>query len=390
MFLPIGFGGRFPRFPWVTTLLCLAGIFPIVVSPSLQADGPYLGGNLLLLFLVGCLVECRRSPWILIGTFFACAGLGFFLHTFLRGAAKPSHLVAASSGIAAVAGLFTAYFFRFRMKFMFFVVPPFYKKFHVSSLVILPLTFYVSDFLSSISSGIEAGATHAAHLGGSVIGLAVGFSIEKLRPIRWPLLYASEEAELQAITEEPNPYQRIHRSLDLLRVNPENMLAAEIVCKETLRLISQGFPVTPEFHELLRQYVPTLMSVHLRMKNPERAFALLPRIPTQIVFPSILDRSCQAVVVAGMKWAQDRGDLWTLLRLYETWIKRFASNPLKDSVNKDLHRILSALEPSAETYRHLSLLYHTDPSGPLAPQYQQHLLEMYRTLSEDRSGKKAA
>ncbi|MEO5666549.1 MAG: rhomboid family intramembrane serine protease [Bdellovibrionota bacterium] len=358
------------------------GIFPLVMSQFLHADWVHLLGNLLVLFLVGCLVECRRSPLIMLGTFFVGGSLGFVLHAAFQKHDDLSYLVGASAGIAAVSGLFTAYFFRFRMRFMLFVVPPFYKTFHASSMVILPLTFYASDLLNSLSSGVDSGVAHVAHLGGSLFGLAVGLLFEKFRPIRWPLLYGFEESELALIAKETNPHERIHRSLDLLRVNPENMLASEIVCKETLRLIAQGFPVTPEFHELLRQHLPTLMSVYTRMKDPEKAFALLPKIPTQVGFPGILDRSSQGVIVAAMKWAQQKNDVWTLLRLYETWTKRFANAKRRGIVQDDVLKIIEALEQTPANYRYLSLLYHADARGPLANTYQKSLVTMYAAISE--------
>lgn len=358
------------------------GGFPLLMSQFLHADWTHLLGNLLVLFLVGCLVECRRSPWIMLGTFFVGGSLGFILHSSFASAGDLSYLVGASAGIAAVSGLFTAFFFRFRMKFVFFVVPPFYKTFHASSLVILPLTFYASDVLNSISHGVDSSVAHVAHLGGSLFGLLVGLGFEKLRPIRWPLLYAFEDAELKGIEADPNPHERIHRALALLKINPENMLAAERVCEETLRLISQGYPVTPEFSELLRQHVPTLMSVYTRLKNPDKAFELLPQIPTQVSFASILDRSSQPTLVAGMKWAQSRGDSWTLLRLYETWATRFAGHKRRMAALSDVGHIIAALEKTPENYRKLSQLYHTSPQGPLASIYHQSLVSMYQALSE--------
>ena len=360
------------------------GGFPLLMSQFLHADWTHLLGNLLVLFLVGCLVECRRSPWIMLGTFFVGGSLGFALHTSFASAGDLSYLVGASAGIAAVSGLFTAFFFKFRMKFVFFVVPPFYKTFHASSLVILPLTFYASDVLNSISHGVDSSVAHVAHLGGSLFGLLVGLAFEKLRPIRWPLLYGFEDVELEEIQSEPSPHERIHRALALLRINPENMLASQIVCEETLRLIGQGYPVTPEFSELLRQHVPTLMSVYTRMKNPNKAFELLPQIPTQVSFSSILDRSSQPVIVAGMKWAQERGDLWTLLRLYETWASRYAGQKRRLAALSDVGRIIESLEKTPENYRRLSQLYHTSPRGPLADIYHQSLVTLYQTLSESR------
>jgi membrane associated rhomboid family serine protease len=366
------------------------GSFPLVMSQFLHADWTHLLGNLLVLFLVGCLVECRRSPWIMLGTFFVGGSLGFVLHASFANAGNLSSLVGASAGIAAVSGLFTAFFFRFRMKFVFFVLPPFYKTFHASSIVILPLTFYASDVLNSISHGVDSSVAHVAHLGGSLFGLLLGLSFEKLRPIRWPLLYGFEDAELNGIESESNPYERIHRALALLKVNPENMLASQIVCEDTLRLIGQGYPVTPEFSEFLRQHVPTLMSVYKRLKNHNKAFELLPQIPMQVSFASILDRSSQSVIVAGMKWAQGRGDSWTLLRLYETWATRYAGHKRQIVALSDVGSIIEALEKSPENYRKLSQLYHTSPQGPLAAIYHQGLVSMFQVLNKNHLEKDEA
>jgi|GEM_PF-3569517 len=383
MFLPLGFGGRSPRFPTVTSSLCI-GIFiaHLYFGRNAHTHWLMLSGNLIILFFLGSLVEGRRSAWIMLSTFFFGGGFGYLLQASLQRQYGGPVMVEASAGIAAVAGLFSAFFFRFRMKFVFFVVPPFYKTFHASSLVILPLIFFATDLLNGTDSDVSPNLGYVAQLGGAIIGLLVGLAIEGMRPIRWPLLYGFEEAEITRIRREPNAHQRIHGALDLLGHNPENVLASEIVCKETLLLIESGFPVTPEFQDLLRQHVPTLMSVYTRQNDSDQAFFLLPRIPIQVSFPQILDRSSQPVIAAAMKWAQARNDVWTLLRLYETWAMRVTHPRRRIAIHDNVTKIIAALDKTPDNYRRLSLLYSVDVHGALAETYQQSLKRIYDALSE--------
>jgi hypothetical protein len=390
MFLPLGFGGRFPRFPWVTMLLCL-GVFAVHhhyghLTPSEGAQIASVGtghllGNLAALFFVGSLAESRRSPWVLLGTFLGAAAIGHVLQGTMSGPSQLPLVVGASAGVAAAAGLFTAFFFRFRMKFVVFAVPPFYRTFHLSSLVVLPLTFYATDVLANMSLGPEGQVAHSAHLAAALFGLIVGTACEKLRPIPWPLLYGFEKLELELIVADPTPHQRIHRALDMLKVNPENMLAAEIACKETLKLIQSGFPVTPEFHELLNRHIPALMSVYTRSKQPDKAFGLLPQVPPQVAFAGLLDRSSQFVILSGMGWAQERGDTWTYLRLYETWTRRFANQKRKQTAQDEARDLVASLDDTPENHRLLSLLYHADTESPLAVAYQSGLQRSCDRLS---------
>ena len=381
MLLPLGFGGRFPRIPWVTAALCFGilalhqryGSMSVAGGENSLLGWAHMFGNLVVLFLVGSLVESRRSPWMMFVTFLLGSGAGFLIQGMSPDSSPFGFLVAGSSGIAAVAGLFTSYFYRFRMKFVIFAVPPFYKTFHVSSLVVLPLTFYATYVVAVVAQGHEGQITNLAHLGASVIGIVAGFAYEKLAPIPWPLLYSSESHELKLIANDPNPHQRIHRALDMLKVNPENLLAAEIVSLETIKLIKGGFPVTPEFRDLLTQHVPAVMSVYKRHNHLDKAYLLLPEIPTQIGFSALLSRSSQEVLFGAMKWAKERDDHWTYLRLCEVWTKRFVSQKRKTSLEDEIKDLVAKLEKTPENYRCLSLLYHADTRGPLAKTYQESL-----------------
>ncbi len=356
---------------------------PLLASQFLHADWLHLFGNLLVLFLVGCLVECRRSPWVMLGTFVVGGLVGFVFDVSQQTELSYRSLIGASAGISAVAGLFTASFFRFRMKFLLFVIPPFYKTFHASSLVVLPLIFLAGDLLNSLALDTSTGVAHLAHLGGSAFGLMVGLGFEKLRPIRWPLLYDFEEKVLEDIERDPNPHERIHQALKLLQINPENMLAARSVCQDVISLVESGFPATPELRDILRDHVPTLLSVHSRRKEPGQAFALAARIPPQISLLEILDRSSQSIILQVMKWAQEEGDRWTVLRFYEVWIQRFAGPRRISGALADVNRLLDELESSLDNYHRLSQLYHARPQGPLALSYHRRLQSMYEILNRD-------
>jgi hypothetical protein len=360
MLLPLGFGGRFPRFPWVTLGLCL-GIYLFQAFSTHPFHMPLLA-NLLILFLVGSLVENRRSPILMLSIFLICGGFGIFLHSVI----EPNNDLAClgtSMGAVALAGLFAAYFCKFRMRFLLFLFPPFYKSFHAHSIIILPITFFAIDLLNGFSEG--DGSLYLAHMGGAFLGLSLGFTVEKFKPIQWPMLYAFEKTEMQKIDSISNPHKKIYHSLDLLKVNPENIAVIKLLCAESIHLLRSGFPCTPEHKEILTQHIPTLISVSIRKNDAHEAFSIMSQIPISVSLREILDRSSQKNIKAAIEWAQQNNHPWTLLRLYDVWLSRFALAKNVFMAQNEMIKIIEELYSNPSQHKKLRLtmnsLAHKSP-----------------------------
>jgi membrane associated rhomboid family serine protease len=347
----------------------------VLYSTLLHGDWSHLFSNILFLLLVGCLVELRRSSLMAGLVFFVGGGLGALAHFFFV-KDHSAALVGASGGIFALAGLFTAYFWRFRMKFLFFVVPPFYRTFHANALLILPLSFFVREFISGVNSialGGSGDVAHWAHLGGFVFGLGVGLVQERMNPIEWPFLYAGEKEKLDAILSLSNPHERIHECNNLLKYNPENMYAVEKIIDDILTLLNQGHPLTPELKNTLKQHLPTLISVYQRRGQADKAFRHVPKIPLSLPLSEVLDRSSQSNLMSLIRWSERHNLPWTLLRAYDLWLTRFAnSNKLAQSYGV-VESILNTLPSDSKTIIRLDTFLRSSHKSPFLTLYRSKL-----------------
>src|SRR5690606_19880917 len=98
----------------------------------------------------------------------------------------------------------------------------FYKTFHANSIIILPITFFALDLLNGLSNA-DTPVAYWAHFGGAIFGLSIGLFSEKTKPIHWPMLYSFEEDIIKNISQTSSTHDRIYKSIDLLRTNPENI-----------------------------------------------------------------------------------------------------------------------------------------------------------------------
>lgn len=164
--------------------LTLAGTFiPIFVSMFLHGGWVHLVGNMLFLFTFGRSVEDRFGHLKLLTIYFVGGLGGAFLHILLNaGSRVPS--IGASGAIAGVLG---SYFVCFpRARITTFILPFFFWSFQLPALLILGYWFLV-QFLTgyqmlAIQSAAAGGVAWWAHVGGFIVGMALGLILPPRSP----------------------------------------------------------------------------------------------------------------------------------------------------------------------------------------------------------------
>lgn len=150
----------------------------------------HLLGNLYFLWIIGDNLEDALGPWRYLALYLLCGIVAAALELAMSHLAGRHLLMVGASG--SIAGLFGMYLLWFRhasLTFMFFV---WQKKLHPAWYFGLWLLFN----LVGLATG-NGGVAYWAHIGGFLIGLAVGFS---LRPLVWarnPIIQLLQQPEVR-------------------------------------------------------------------------------------------------------------------------------------------------------------------------------------------------
>ncbi|MCD6379453.1 rhomboid family intramembrane serine protease [bacterium] len=134
----------------------------------------HLLGNMLFLWIVGCLLEDSwgRLPFLL---FYLAGGAFAGLAHCLQNSSSTIPLIGASGAIAAAMGAFTVVHLTTRIKFFYFIlffIRPIFGTFYLPAFVVLPLWFFQQLALKSLAN--FAGGSHVAyiaHIAGFIAGL---------------------------------------------------------------------------------------------------------------------------------------------------------------------------------------------------------------------------
>jgi membrane associated rhomboid family serine protease len=134
----------------------------------------HLLGNMLFLWIVGCLLEDSwgKLPFLL---FYLAGGSFAGLAHCLQNSSSTIPLIGASGAIAAAMGAFTVVHFRTRIKFFYFIllfIKPIFGTFYLPAFVVLPLWLFQQLALKSLAD--FTGGSHVAyiaHIAGFTAGL---------------------------------------------------------------------------------------------------------------------------------------------------------------------------------------------------------------------------
>lgn len=141
----------------------------------------HLIGNMLFLWVVGCLLEDSwgRAPFLV---FYLAGGAFAGLAHCLQDTSSAVPLIGASGAIAAAMGAFTVIHFKTRIKFFYFFLfffRPYIGTFFLPAFVFLPLWFiqqvalkYLSDFAGG------SNVAYVAHIAGYMMGVLTALALK--------------------------------------------------------------------------------------------------------------------------------------------------------------------------------------------------------------------
>ncbi|MBU8921864.1 MAG: rhomboid family intramembrane serine protease [Bacteroidales bacterium] len=140
----------------------------------LHGDIWHLLGNMLFLWVVGCLLEDTwgRGPFL---AFYLCGGMFAGLAHSLQDTSSGMPLIGASGAIAAAMGAFTVRHFMTKIKFFYFFMflfRPLWGTFHLPAFVFLPFWFIQQVALKSMSDFVGgSNVAYLAHIMGYLAGI---------------------------------------------------------------------------------------------------------------------------------------------------------------------------------------------------------------------------
>ena len=147
----------------------------------LHGDIWHLLGNMLFLWVVGCLLEDSwgRVPFLV---FYLAGGIFAGWAHCLQDSSSSIPLIGASGAIAAIMGAFTIRHFMTKIKFFYlfiFFFRPLWGNFFLPAFVFLPFWFFQQVALKSLSDvGGGAGVAYLAHIAGYMAGIITALTIK--------------------------------------------------------------------------------------------------------------------------------------------------------------------------------------------------------------------
>ena len=151
----------------------------IVSSLFLHGSWLHVIGNMLYLWIFGNNVEDRLGRLLFV-PFYLLGGIVAALAQIAIDPTSPVPLVGASGAIAAILGAYVVLFPRARVMSLVFL-GFFYQLIEVPALVVLGFWFVLQliDGLTTLgaASGSDPGVAFFAHIGGFLVGLAIGWLV---------------------------------------------------------------------------------------------------------------------------------------------------------------------------------------------------------------------
>jgi membrane associated rhomboid family serine protease len=228
-----------------------------LTSMFLHGGVEHLLGNMVFLWLIGCLIEygCRRWLFLVLYSLGGLAATGFY---WILNAHSLVPSIGASGAIAGTMGAFTVFYGLKRVR-VFLTLGFYFNYLQFPGIVMLPLWIGNEAFQMTFNQG--SGIAYAAHLGGLMGGAAMALILRRI-----PNLLDLEAFE-DADSGGPNPL--IEKALDhmgrlefdeartLLLSAAEDLGDDEAVLKH-LYLIDRQNPSADDFHRTSRRRLEAL------------------------------------------------------------------------------------------------------------------------------------
>jgi membrane associated rhomboid family serine protease len=237
--------------------------------------------NLAFLAVFGAYVELAVGGLFYLLTYFAAGFAGLALYAqYFAGANAP--VLGSSANVAGIIGAFFYLFLKHRMTF--FVLILFY--FRVAKIKVLwamPIIFFAREFLGTLEK--DSGVAHQAHLVGYFIGILCAICIRQLKKLEGRSLYAFE-AEMIKSWELKQMSQVMNEGSRILKFNPNNTWARQMIIKRLLCLDQQGKLSLVELNHL-QSLIGIQIRSYLEHNETSEILSLLDSLPLKINYKSL-------------------------------------------------------------------------------------------------------
>jgi membrane associated rhomboid family serine protease len=241
------------------------GLIPAQAKPLtfftymfLHGGFQHLLGNMVFLWLVGCMIEMGSGRFF-CGFTYVLTGLGAAALYWLMNPNSSIYLVGASGSIAGLMGAFCVLYGRNKVKF-FYSLGFYFNYFRAPAIIILPI--WIAKEIYFLYSDDIGNVAYEAHLGGLISGSLVG--------LMGYILFRNKNADmLQADKQVDDISPLIEQALE--RVSQLDMEAGSRLLEQALTKdpshigamthlfnIHKNSPQDPRFHEIARRLIDRL------------------------------------------------------------------------------------------------------------------------------------
>ncbi len=255
------------------------GLIPTEAKPFtfftymfLHGGFEHLLGNMIFLWLVGCMIE-MGSGRIFCSLTYVLTGLGAAGLYCLMNPGSSIYLVGASGSIAGLMGAFCVLYGRKKVKF-FYSLGFYFNYFRAPAIIILPI--WIAKEIYFLYADEIGNVAYEAHLGGLISGAALGLiGLILFRNINTDMLQADEQVdEISPLIEKA--LERVSQ----LEMEAGSRLLEQVLTKSPGHIgamthlfnIHKNSPQDPRFHEIARQLIDRLTTDSNQHRTAGRIF----------------------------------------------------------------------------------------------------------------------
>lgn len=238
-------------------------ILPLFKAQFIHGGYGHLIGNVLFFVFLSIFVELRLGAALYSILYIASGTLGMSAEILMMKSSSVP-LVGASANIAGVAGAFTVFFWRKRMKIFASAFFAYNRIIALPVYFFFPVLVFSGDLVGSLSP-VSTGVAHIAHMGGFLLGAAMAFLIQKTDQLPSEFCFEEEFKQFQKVKQAPKG-QQLELLMPLLDINPENTLIHQ-------RILSQipehsSWEILSEDHKkYVVRYLPNYILFQKRQRN---------------------------------------------------------------------------------------------------------------------------
>jgi membrane associated rhomboid family serine protease len=238
----------------------------------LHGSFQHLLGNMIFLWLVGCMIEMGSSR-VFCGATYVLTGLGAALLFGLMHPRSGIHLVGASGAISGLMGTFCVLYGRKKVKF-FYSLGVYFNYLKAPAIILLPV--WIAKEIYFLYSDDIGKVAYEAHLGGLISGALLGL-------IGFALFRRANAVRLAADESPDEISPLIEKALEhvsRLEMDAASRLLEQVLSKDPGHIgalthlfnILKNDPRNPRFHEAARQLLDRLAADGARHTTAGQVF----------------------------------------------------------------------------------------------------------------------